>query len=252
MKLVIAYINDAGSKLADRLVRAFRESEVCDLSSAKDRLKDKTAALFETYSHIIFIAASGIVMRLVGPCVKSKHSDPAIICVDTAGRYSISLLSGHEGGANDLAYRVAAVIGAQPIITTGSESHKNITLGIGCRRGISQKQVKEAISGALNDAGISLSEVRCAASIDIKRDELGLNAACAELDLPLVYFSEDDIRSISCVSGASEITQRHIGLDGVCEPCALLAGHSAELCVTKKIMNGVTIACAKENFLLSE
>lgn len=249
MKLVVAYINVAGSVLANHLARAMDKSYVCNLSKDKSVLAKKAADLFASYSHIVFIGASGIVIRLISPCLTSKYTDPAVVCVDTAGRYAISLLSGHEGGANNLAYRVAAVIGAQPIITTGSESHKKIILGLGCRRGASQEQIKDAIVEVLMENDVILSEIRCVASIDIKRDEPGLIAACAELNLPLVFFCEKDIRKISCVSKPSRIVKRNIGVDGVCEPCALLAGHAPELCVTKKTRNGVTIACAKENFI---
>lgn len=251
MKTAIVFINDDGRALAEMLSDAGVGSFVCDLRSGDGSLSEKAKQIFDAYAGIVFIAAAGIVMRLIGPYVTSKYTDPAVVCVDTAGRYAISLLSGHEGGANALAYHVAAGIGAQPIITTGTEAHKRITVGIGCRRDVSAEQVKDAIREVLAEAGVALDEVRCAASIDIKRDEQGLLDACRELGLPLLFFSADEIRMVKLDGASSDVAQKHVGVDGVCEPCALLSGHAATLRVTKQIKNGVTIACAQENLLLS-
>ena len=70
---------------------------------------------------IIFVGAVGIAVRLIAPQIQSKTTDPAIVAVDEGGRWAISLLSGHLGGANDLARKVAAGIGAEPIVTTATD-----------------------------------------------------------------------------------------------------------------------------------
>lgn len=72
---------------------------------------------------IIFIGAAGICVRTVIPAVcADKHTDPAVVCVDSTGRYAIPLLGGHIGGANALARSIAAIIGAEAVITTQSDN----------------------------------------------------------------------------------------------------------------------------------
>ena len=76
---------------------------------------------FHAYSCHIFIAATGIVVRAVAPYLRGKTRDPAVLALDQRGRFVISLLSGHIGGANAMARRIAAHIGAQPVITTATD-----------------------------------------------------------------------------------------------------------------------------------
>jgi len=83
--------------------------------------KDVMQKLFFEYEALICIMACGIVVRSIAPYLKNKQSDPAVVVVDELGRFAISLVSGHIGGANRLAGRVAAVIGGIPVITTATD-----------------------------------------------------------------------------------------------------------------------------------
>lgn len=76
---------------------------------------------FERFDGLIFIMASGIVVRSIAPLLKGKEKDPAVVVMDEKGRYVISLLSGHLGGANELAKKVAEIVGAEPVITTATD-----------------------------------------------------------------------------------------------------------------------------------
>ncbi len=77
--------------------------------------------IFYRCEGLVFICACGIAVRLIAPFVKDKTTDPGVVVVDEGGRFSISLLSGHLGGANELAGVVAEAIGGEPVITTATD-----------------------------------------------------------------------------------------------------------------------------------
>lgn len=87
-----------------------------------NHLMEAVAENFFRYPGHIFIAATGIVVRSIAPHLRSKDSDPAVIVLDQKGRYVISLLSGHLGGANVLAREVAQLTGGEAVITTATET----------------------------------------------------------------------------------------------------------------------------------
>ncbi len=100
--IIYETINEAGERLADRI--------------RKDEPQFDGEA-------IVFIGAMGICVRKILPKVSDKHTDPAVICIDTTGKHVIPVLSGHIGGANNLARDIARVIGAKEIITTQSDNN---------------------------------------------------------------------------------------------------------------------------------
>ena len=71
---------------------------------------------------VVLFLAAGAAVRLLAPLLGDKRRDPGVVCVDDAGRYAVSLVGGHGGGANALAERVADSLGAAPVVTTASES----------------------------------------------------------------------------------------------------------------------------------
>jgi cobalt-precorrin 5A hydrolase len=85
------------------------------------RVGEWAAERFCAADALVFIGAAGIAVRAVAPLVASKACDPAVVVVDDCGRFAVSLLSGHLGGANELAARLARLIGATPVITTATD-----------------------------------------------------------------------------------------------------------------------------------
>lgn len=78
-------------------------------------------SIFVQYDGLVFIAAAGIAVRLIAPYVTSKLHDPAVLCIDEQGKFVVSLLSGHIGGANALTKLLADCIAACPVITTATD-----------------------------------------------------------------------------------------------------------------------------------
>jgi cobalt-precorrin 5A hydrolase len=203
--------------------------------------------LFGEYEGLVFVAPCGAVTRAVAPLASDKKADPAVVVVDVGGRWAISLLSGHEGGANGLALAVANAIGAEPVITTTTEAAKNLIVGVGMRRGKSAKEVVAAVTEALAEVKAAPDDVRFLASVDIKADEEGLIEAAAKLGLSLRLISSEDIRETFREFDHSEFVWSEVNLPAVSEPCALLAGRRTKLILKRKIYGGVTVAIAKEN-----
>jgi cobalt-precorrin 5A hydrolase len=117
-----------------------------------------------------------------------------------------------------------------------------IAIGVGCRRGTSAEAIECAVNAALGDT-FAWADIACVASIDAKRDEPGLRAFCEHHALPLLFFGAADIARIP--GSSSPHAQKHLNVNGVCEPCALLASGGGELLLCKTITGGVTIAIAR-------
>lgn len=86
-----------------------------------ERLSESVGPAFSAYSGHVFFMSTGIVVRMIAPLIRHKTIDPAVVVVDDSCRYAISLLSGHLGGANALALKVADILGSRPIITTATD-----------------------------------------------------------------------------------------------------------------------------------
>lgn len=83
---------------------------------------------FATSSGLIFVSACGIAVRAIAPYVRDKRTDPAVVCMDDEGHNVIPLLSGHLGGANDLARRLAEITGGNAVITTATDVHNETAI----------------------------------------------------------------------------------------------------------------------------
>ena len=118
MKLACIAFTSAGLIIADRIKESdCFEIDIFDKYSYKEQLGD----IFNQYEYIVFIASAGIAVRLSAPYLLHKAVDHAIVVIDDMGRFSISLVSGHLGGANELALKLSKILKCQPIITTASD-----------------------------------------------------------------------------------------------------------------------------------
>lgn len=138
MRLAIFALTEAGVCLAQKIFITDQEDSVdmyvsARLFSALSRKKQQNVQCFPRiakalqeafpiYDALVCIMATGIVVRSLAPLLQNKMQDPAVIVFDEQGKHGISLLSGHVGGANALTRRLCAMVGADPVITTATDS----------------------------------------------------------------------------------------------------------------------------------
>ncbi|MDO8636170.1 MAG: cobalamin biosynthesis protein, partial [Dehalococcoidia bacterium] len=300
-KTAIIAITKAGAEKGRQLHRCLKESTLylpeklrkeqdLEVIGFDHPLTQLLGKVFSEYKRIVLFVSVGAVVRLLAPLIKSKQEDPAVVAVDQEGKFAISLLSGHIGGANALAGEVAAALGGVPVITTASEVSgvvspdmigrefgweienkenikfvsaalvndlktgvyqdsgerdwlpddkkpanlvfydslealkksecraaiiitdrvlagedrsllkksivyrpRSLVAGIGCRRGTSGEEIEKALVVALQENKLAFKSVRNLATVDIKRDEDGLNQAAKKYGWPVEYFSSDEL-----------------------------------------------------------
>ena len=261
MATALITLSDAGVRLLAPLVDLLPEARLYVHESVRvlpfggessaerfAKIADLTKTLFPVCRGIVYAAPAGVVVRAVAPLLKSKFKDPAVVVIDAGGRWAVSLLSGHEGGANALSVRIANIIGAEPVVTTTTEALKSVIVGIGCRRGTKADRIVAAVRSALDEAGVTLEEVRLLASADIKADEAGLLEAAEALDLPIRFLPAEEIRASARDFAHSDYVEKKVNLPAVAEPAALLAGRRTQFIWRKRTYKGITIALAREAF----
>lgn len=142
-KIALVAITKHGVQHALKLRQALPEAELFISEKQKGAVSDQqpgaqyfgtikelTAAQWNAQEGIVYFVSLGAVVRTIAPFLKSKDEDPAVVTVDDGGKFAISLLSGHVGGANELTEKVAAVLGATPVVTTASDARATIPVDI--------------------------------------------------------------------------------------------------------------------------
>jgi len=114
-KTAIFYITENGLKLAERLKYFYKDVRILKFES------EVVPDIWNECKNLIFIMAAGIVVRTIAPLIKDKKIDPAVVVLDEKGEFAISLLSGHLGGANELAKEIANFLKGKAVVTTASD-----------------------------------------------------------------------------------------------------------------------------------
>ena len=140
MKIVMFAFSPEGIRNMDRLrgrwEKTDRQVEIqsvvkCRGESRRNEdapLEELVKEAFSSADALIFWCAAGIAVRCIAPCLTHKSQDPAVLVLDERGKHCISLLSGHMGGANALAGTVSALCGAEPVITTGTDTEHRFSV----------------------------------------------------------------------------------------------------------------------------
>ncbi len=315
--------------------KAFAQSE----QQVFSRLSDILPRLWKEYQVLIFVMATGIVVRQIASLIDRKDRDPAVLVLDEDGKFVIPLLSGHLGGANAWAHLLSNRIGAMAVITTATdvrgmvapdvyarrfgwkvepvdhlpvvnrilldrkllnvwakyplstehqtwvqdphyrfllESEKDLanviidafpnsrikadclylvppilSVGVGCRRGVSREVILERIRTEVEQLGASVKAISGIYSIDLKSDEVGLIEAAKYLRVPFQTFLADELQEINLQEqlNRSNFVSEKIGVDGVCEAASLLGAKMGRLVLPKTKGQGVTVAISVESSL---
>lgn len=342
---LLGALPEARAFLPERFVEAERDR----VEPSRGRARDLIDSLFFTYRSLVIFGSIGMAVRLIAPCLKNKRTDPAVVVVDDAAKFAVSVLSGHLGGANTLAKTIAGLLGAQTVVTTGSdvlgtvaldmlgrefgwqietpdlvtqasaavvngepvavfqdagETHwwkkgepmpgnlftcasldelvarnpqtalvitdrlldehndlpaatvvyrpRSLVVGVGCNRGTTCQEIDRAISRALESNRLARASLRGLATIDLKRDETGLLDYADKHDLPIRFFSAEELSAVGGTPNPSAVVEKWIGSSGVCEPAAILASCGSTLLVPKTKTKNVTVAVARRTFMVGE
>lgn len=162
MKAALFCFSDSGLALAGKICQLLDLEKDC----IHRNIAGDMGTLFSENDALIFIGACGIAVRAVAPYIKSKITDPAVVVIDDQGKYVIPILSGHIGGANGLAKKLASLIGAAAVITTATDGAGRFS----CDSWAVQ-----------NDCAISSMEVAKKVSAAILKNDIPV---CSDCELP--------------------------------------------------------------------
>lgn len=336
MRWAIITLNRKSIELASQVKNRFGKEVSIDIYTMEKYLKDGlrriegglgkfNETLFRDYKVIIYVMAMGIVVRDMAPYLKHKSVDPAVLCISIDGSYVIPVLSGHLGGANELAYRIASGIKATPVITTASDildkmavdmfakkhnfiigsfkrakditamminneqieiisdiplkgvdvvdepSHeakgiihvsyktnrdfmlpsvtlipKKLVVGIGARRGTPYEVIKSLLDTVLIKYHLSKKAIKMVASIDLKKDEVGVIELAKDLDVPFMTYKAKVIQEVMDRFEGSEFVEKITGVGAVSMPSGYLASNKGLCIVDKVAKNGITLSIWEE------
>jgi len=221
----ILALTPSGKELGERLQVQWPEAS---LHYKPQPFSEFVQGAFQQGDWLVFICATGIVMRTLAPVLQDKYQDPPVLVLDEAGKFVIPLLSGHEGGANEWGAQVASSLGAQLVMTTAKPYLNPVyTLGMGCERNCPLAFLETLMLDALAQKGLTPQDIHSLHSIDIKADETNLIALAAKYNWSFNTYNATELMPMeSLLSTKSDYIFKTVGVYGVAESAALLAAQN--------------------------
>jgi cobalt-precorrin 5A hydrolase len=248
VKRIVA-LTEAGKRLGERLASALDDAE---LWYKPEPFAAKVQQAFQAGDALIMICATGIAVRAIAPVIVNKREDPPVVVLDETGRYAVPLLSGHEGGANELARQLTQLIGAELVLTTANPYLQPIyCAGLGCERDCDETEMRDLLESCVAQAGLEMAQLASINSIDIKADEVGLVALSETLGKPFRVYDKQQLQvEDALLSTRSDYVFETVGVYGVAESAALhaareAAGNVPELVLAKQKSTRATCAIAR-------
>lgn len=337
MNIAVISLTENGRKISEKIQIGLKRHHTCvrytyekytdEKSVIFKDLKDLTSDIFHEYDGIIYISACGIAVRMIAKHIVSKASDPAVIAIDEQGRFTVPLLSGHIGGANELAKKISEIINSTAVITTATDIGqkfspdsfakanglyicemdmakkfaaavvngekigfyceypvknypdiffnkniknmgicispdtskspftqtlrlvpKNIIIGIGCKKNTDPIIFSQFVFNMLKINNIPLWRVSEIHTIDIKKHEKAIIQFSKDNNIPLKFYSSNQLMSISGEFSHSDFVMKTTGADNICERSAAVNG--GVIIVPKQAENGMTFAASEENIFI--
>lgn len=186
MKTAVISFTESGRRISERIAAwsgdvtrfCFRGHSDGGAVSFDD-LSGLMSDIFEQYEALVFVSSVGIAVRAAAPHIRSKLTDPAVTAVDDGGRFAVSVLSGHIGGANELTRRIADILGAVPVITTSTDVHGKFSPDMFAKQNglviCDMKAAKAVAAAVLNGEPVG---VRCSFPHSAVPPELHENGSC--------------------------------------------------------------------------
>lgn len=302
-----------------------------DVDVSKESFDDLVMHCFNCYNVLIFIMATGIVVRKICGLIESKEYDPAVIVLDENMNNAISLLSGHLGKANKHTKKLCSLFHMNPVITTASDvsnyiavdtfadnlklsikdyknakeitamivndkkigvvntyhinfdksmlpsnisidqhekdeddgliilgdhyygdkpyvllQKRNLTVGIGCRKNKSKKEILDVLIAIVKKHNINLRDIGIIASVDVKESEMGIINVAKLLDCEFKIIKRSEIAKYEHLFEGSAFVKKTIGVSCVSQPTGLIASGFGECIVDLVKENGITLSIWKE------
>jgi cobalt-precorrin 5A hydrolase len=197
MSTAIISFTEDGRRISERLAAGMSDCTRFCFHRHSDENAETFAELsvlisdiFGKYNALVFVSSVGITVRAVAPHVRSKLTDPAVVTVDDSGRFAVSVLSGHIGGANELAERIAGMIGAAPVITTATDTHGLFSPDVFAKK---------------NDLAIcDMTAAKAVAAAVLNGDSIGIKCCCPHSEFPCGLIDCNSGRIGVCVSGNAD------------------------------------------------
>ncbi len=264
-KIQIFTFSKFGAKFEEKLWSILKKSTFIDSLKNENDLNYTIEELFEFSQQekrvlIIFVGALGICVRKISPFLKSKLTDPAVICIDDAGQFVIPVLSGHIGGANETAKFLAEKLSSKPVITTSTDIHqkwafdiwavkhhfdlrkignseeiskfiqrinskslndeKIFSLGLGCKKDTEQEKLFDFVEQTFFELNLPLSLIKSVSSIDLKKNEKAILKLAEKLGMEAVFYSKEELDGLEGDFSKSDFVKNIAGVDCVCERSA--------------------------------
>ncbi|MDY6821696.1 MAG: cobalamin biosynthesis protein [Deferribacterota bacterium] len=254
-KTAVVVLNNNGLRLAYEIKKCLpcsiflpKKLFVDDSLFYFNNIKDIIPTLFDKYRYIVAIMATGIVVRTIRNFIVSKYSDPAVVVVDEAAHYVVSILSGHEGKANRLACAIASIISAEPVITTASESMKRYIVGLGFRKNVKKEHLEEALASVCNTAKINLSDIKFLATIKRKLFCRAFQELIIEKDLLFRLIDEELISQPFYKFDIYSKPSKYLNIPSVSIPAAVLSAKKPRFILKRAIFSGVVTTVVEDMY----